>query len=68
VIGPRREQACGCVGDTLYDGQELWIPCPEHSLKPGPDVYDVHGQLMQRFVVWQEHLLPVNRVRLRGEP
>jgi len=65
VIGPRREQACGCVGDVL-DGMQLWVPCIDHRLQPGPDVHDERG-LVQRFVTLGDLLLPVNHMRLSAD-
>jgi hypothetical protein len=52
------------------DGEQRWwssVYDNVETLRPGPDVHDEHGQLVQRFVLMGDLMLPVNRMRL-GNP
>ena len=57
-------------GEHPLDGELRWFTSAHdrvETFRPGPDVRDQYGRLMQRFVIWGDRLLPVNRMRLEAE-
>jgi hypothetical protein len=69
TIDGERVWVVRCSAHPLDGEQRWWTSSYDQveTLKPGPDVRDRYGRLVQRFVTLGDLVLPVNRMRLGAE-